>query len=169
MHNRKARRASAANTGGWGEWVKGSLPPIDPQKIKEVAASTGYSEETVENHFIDIRLNDRVWVNAIYQVNIRTADVADGWPEMIHLSIKRRDKRPVGHERFRDFQRIKNELVGPEHEGVEVYPAESRLADSANQYHIWVLKDGTTRFPFGFNSGRLVIGHSGGGAVQKPF
>ena len=28
---------------------------------------------------------------------------------------------------------IKNLIVGPEHEGFEIYPAESRLVDTANQ------------------------------------
>jgi len=29
-------------------------------------------------------------------------------------------------------------IVGEEHEAFEVYPAESRLVDTANQYHLWV-------------------------------
>ena len=52
---------------------------------------------------------------------------------------------------WRDFQRIKNELIGEEYEGVELYPAESRRVDTANQYHIWVAKNIEFRFPFGFN------------------
>jgi hypothetical protein len=34
---------------------------------------------------------------------------------------------------WRDLQRIKNQLVGPECEAVELYPAESRKVDTANQ------------------------------------
>jgi len=37
------------------------------------------------------------------------------------------------------MQEIKNQICGCEAEGVELYPAESRLVDQANQYHIWVL------------------------------
>jgi hypothetical protein len=69
---------------------------------------------------------------------------------MKHLSICRTDKQAV-HD-WRAFQRIKNELAGPEWEAVEIYPAESRLVDMANQYHLWC-------FPFaiGFGfSGRAV-------------
>lgn len=85
---------------------------------------------------------------------------------MVHLSIKRRDKQPCRD--WRDFQRIKNELVGPEAEGVEIYPAESRLVDLAAQFHLWVFTTG--KLPFGFDEGRLVSdADTGDGAVQRPF
>jgi hypothetical protein len=69
-------------------------------------------------------------------------------PELIHLSIKRKD----GHQArsWIDLQFIKNCLVGPETEGVELFPAESRKVDFANQYHLWVIKDTKYRFPLGF-------------------
>jgi hypothetical protein len=35
---------------------------------------------------------------------------------------------------WRELQRIKNEIVGDEIEAVELYPAESRLLDTANWY-----------------------------------
>jgi hypothetical protein len=84
---------------------------------------------------------------------------------MVHLSIKRRDKLPI-HD-WRDIQRIKNELVGPEIEGMELYPAESRLVDTANQYHIWCFPNAT--FPFGFHEGRLVTEAESDGSKQRPF
>lgn len=84
---------------------------------------------------------------------------------MIHLSIKRLDREPI-HD-WRKLQQIKNELVGPEHEAVELYPAESRLVDSANQYHLWVMKDPRWRFPFGYIE-RLVMDNPGGNAKQRP-
>ena len=58
----------------------------------------------------------------------------------MHLSIKRHDKAAV-HD-WRHLQRIKNELVGPEREAIELYPRESRLMDSANSYHLYVLPEG---------------------------
>ena len=75
-----------------------------------------------------------VFVNSRYQV-IRTA-LADG---MIYLSIKRHDQAAI--RAWRDLQRIKNELVGPECEGMEIFPAESRKLDGANQFHLWVSAD----------------------------
>ena len=75
------------------------------------------------------RLNsDTVFLNNLYQVNIHD----DGSP-MLHVSIKRRDKEAC-HD-WRHFQQIKNELIGPTHEAVEIYPSEERLVDGANQYH----------------------------------
>jgi hypothetical protein len=64
----------------------------------------------------------------------------------VHLSIKAHDKRVV-HD-WRDMQRIKNEIVGPESEGLELYPGESRLMDESNQYHLFCVYPGI-RLPFG--------------------
>lgn len=113
------------------------------------------------------RLTEELWKNSRYQVAVnRQAVVPDGWPAMVHLSIKRVDRAPI-HD-WRDLQRIKNELVGPEHEAVELYPAEERLVDSANQYHLWVLADRERRFPFGFVE-RFVTERTVGKAMQRPF
>lgn len=110
------------------------------------------------------------FLNRDYQVAIFDARQAPGWPEMWHLSIKRRDRQPLEVDpqgRWRILQRIKNTLVGEQNEGVELYPAEARLVDTANQYHLWVLKDPTMRFPFGFSE-RLVTRQGSHGAVQRP-
>lgn len=89
------------------------------------------------------------WVNEIYSVALYRNDAPPpGWPPMIHLSIKRNDREPI-HD-WRELQGIKNALVGPEHEGVELYPAEGRKVDTANQYHLWVLANSADCFPFGF-------------------
>lgn len=78
---------------------------------------------------------------------------------MVHLSIKRFDRAPI-HD-WRVMQEIKNKILGPEHEAVELYPAESRLTDTANQYHLWCFKDAAARFPFGYFDGRNVNGNDG--------
>lgn len=113
-----------------------------------------------------------IYLNDIYQVMVRrNVHVGEGFPEMDWLSIKRIDKQPIGLEHFRDFQQIKNMLCGPENEGVELYPAESRLVDAANQYHLYVLRNKNIRFPFGFTD-RLVGDEEAAaqvGAVQRPF
>lgn len=92
---------------------------------------------------------DECYINNRYQVFVYRNIVHENWPAMIWLSIKRIDKEAI-HD-WRDMQRIKNEIIGEENEGVEMFPAESRLVDTANQYHIWVLEDKKLRFPFGFN------------------
>ena len=45
---------------------------------------------------------------------------------------------------------MKNVLVGAECDAMQIYPAESRLVNSANQYHLIVLPEDTS-LPFGFN------------------
>jgi hypothetical protein len=107
---------------------------------------------------------EQVFLNDTYQVNMQAVDGG----VYIHLSIKRRDRATV-HD-WRDMQAIKNMLVGPEHEAIELYPAESRLVDTANQYHLWALKTTTRRFPVGFDE-RLVMDydeHREDGSVQRP-
>jgi hypothetical protein len=93
--------------------------------------------------------------------------VSERDPIFKHLSIKRLDQRIV-HD-WRDLQRIKNEIVGPEYEAVELFPAESRKVDTANQYHLWVINQKGMRFPFGFQEPMVVddYGVSTIGAVQR--
>jgi hypothetical protein len=74
--------------------------------------------------------------NNRYHVILRKhLNPVDGMPDIIHLSI-RDNERSARHD-WRDLQRIKNEVVGPEVEMVEVYPRESHLVDLSNQYHLW--------------------------------
>lgn len=89
---------------------------------------------------------------------------------LVWLSLHRNDRKPIRD--WRHMQRIKNELVGPECEGVEMYPAESRLVDTSNEYHLWCFDDPTFRFPFGYEE-REVMDHDDPevvtcGAVQRP-
>jgi hypothetical protein len=114
-------------------------------------------DERTALHLVEFNTQQTVFLSDKYQVNIRESRQASDldWPPMLHLSIKRRDKEPI-HD-WREMQEIKNALCGKEAEGVELYPAESRLTDTANQYHMWVLK-GQIKFPFGFFDGRNVTG-----------
>ena len=150
----------------WQPLVPGSLgEPPSKEKVIEMHKAQGLplDDESVASSMEvmkDICENDEIWVNDIYQVNVlRRKDIT-------HLSIKRRDKSVC--KDWRHFQLIKNQLVGEENEAVELYPAESRLVDTANQYHLWVINDPGYRFPFGFNDGRRIAKESAGGAVQRP-
>ena len=135
------------------------------EAILEVAKRAGKTEAEMQQA-VKTAMDAACYVNSRYQVMVRHFTHAD-MPPLVWLSIKRLDMAPVGDERFRDFQRIKNELVGAECEGIELYPAESRLADSANQYHLWCFSD-QTRFPFGFND-RFVVKEETPGTRQKAF
>jgi hypothetical protein len=63
---------------------------------------------------------------------------------------------------------IKNEIAGPEVEAFEIYPRESRLMDTANQYYLWVLPPGQT-IPAGYFGGRATTEEAEGiGSVNRP-
>lgn len=90
----------------------------------------------------------KIYRNAIYQVVERVVEREDYPAPLVHLSIKRVDRREIrdwGH-----FQRIKNELVGEEYEAVELYPREARRVEG-NQYHLWCFLSREFRWPFGFD------------------
>ncbi len=84
----------------------------------------------------------QTYENDSYSVQVRYH------PPFVHLDIQRRDGGDC--KNWRELQQIKNEIIGPEHEAVELFPAESRLVDTANQYHLWVHVSADYRFPFGF-------------------
>jgi hypothetical protein len=136
---------------------------IDPLAIKR---KLGCTMEQAHQQATTLRKSRKVFVNDIYTVFVRDVD----WPgvgPMKHLSIKRNDKEPI-HD-WRHLQQIKNMLVGPECEGVEIYPAESRLIDEANQYHLWVFTDPEIKIPIGPRN-RIVAGQDTvSGAKQRPF
>ncbi|HEY1292885.1 MAG TPA: hypothetical protein VGJ60_07400 [Chloroflexota bacterium] len=166
----------------WTPFVRGTRPRQTLVEriefIEKVARDFGVSVEQARTMMDDIDANEDVWVNSRYQVNVRRTPppnetTGPGWPDMIHLSIKRHDRAPIGPERYRDFMLIRDELVGPKHEAVELYPRRSREVDSSNQYHLWVLADDSINFPFGFRDGRhvrdLPNGVGSAGARQNPF
>ena len=131
--------------------------PTEAQ-IASVAKGSGFTLDQVREQFARSEAEDTLFVNSRYQVSVRDTG------EMRHLSIKRIDQAPV-HD-WRDLQRIKDELVGPECEGIEIYPAQSRLVDTATQYHLWCVRDPAYRFPFGFTE-RLVSDDSGSHAQRR--
>jgi hypothetical protein len=125
----------------WTPFVeRAHLPPSDKQ-IKALVQA-GKTQAEAEMLFA-AQINDRLYANSRYQVLVR--DIGEGW---VHLSIKRIDQLAI-HD-WRDLQRIKDELVGPDCEAIELYPASSRVVDQANQYHLWAVRDASYRFPVGF-------------------
>lgn len=110
---------------------------------------------------------EEFWANGHYLVFLRRMKSEDpDAPDAVHLSL-RTVENDTRHD-WRDLQRIKNELVGPHWEAVELYPDVDRLVDSANQYHLWCFP---FRLPFGFDS-KLVMPHGvveRTGGSQRPF
>lgn len=166
--SRNARRDATASGAAWGPWTRGAAPAHSIGQAAVIAARLGVPVGDVMAEY-ERAMRDVFWLNRVYQVAVRDHDPGEEWPAMVHLSIKRLDRQRPGQERFRDFQRIKNELVGPECEALELYPAESRLVDSADQFHLFAVKEPGVRFPFGFSS-RLVTDLDGvGGITQSAF
>lgn len=99
---------------------------------------------------------DEVWVNDAYECQVRYLEQWVGRKGALHLSIKLKSRDTI-HD-WRHMQSIKNEVAGPEREGFELYPRESRLVDTSNQYHIWVLPEDMD-LPLGFNE--RVVGERG--------
>lgn len=95
---------------------------------------------------------DLLYGNGWWTVHVTIVEPDAGLDGLLHLSIH--DKPRSTRHDWREMQRIKNEVAGEEREAVELYPAESRLVDTANEYHLWVLGVGE-RWPFGFTE-RLV-------------
>jgi hypothetical protein len=108
----------------------------------------------------------KCFVNNRYLVLVRRMPDVEPFGMIVHLSIRRNDRGACRD--WRDFQRIKNELVGAETEAVEIFPAESRLVDAANQFHLWCFPK--YKLPFGFQI-RDVRGadETMFGASQRPF
>lgn len=89
----------------------------------------------------------KLWRSRLFEVNATPLNFEEGFAGFVHLSIKRLDRSPI-HD-WRILQRLKNDTVGPDREAIEIYPAEDRLVDEANQFHLWVLPEGL-RVPVGF-------------------
>jgi len=137
------------------------------EQIKEFMTIYNVSRKAAKGIYTAM-LHDDVYLNDTYQVNItwKTKHHAFGDADIVHLSIKRIDKAPI-HD-WRDLQEIKNELVGPEREAIELYPAEQRRVDTANQYHLWVMPEGEF-VACGWRA-RLVMdtGEAKDNSVQRP-
>jgi hypothetical protein len=135
--------------------------PSRAKFIKNSISNYGCTKKQAISAYRKIK-QDKVYRNDVYQVNLHEETCPIG--PVTHLSIKRIDREPVTD--WRDKQEIKNQLCGPEREGIEIYPAESRLVDGANQYHLWVLPEGN-HIPIGFFDGRAVSNGTDGGEKQR--
>lgn len=67
----------------------------------------------------------------------RCADPLQGW---VVLSIRRNDR--AAECDWRIFMRIKNDLVGPDREAIQLFPGMRRVVDTANQYFLFVAPAG---------------------------
>lgn len=141
-----------------------------PEQIVRELQAAGYSPETVAKTVAWIFAGE-VYLDETntYQVDKREAQ--HNFAEdirMWHLSIKRVDREPI-HD-WRVLQDIKNAMLGEQCEAVELYPAESRLVDTANQYHLFGFDQPwpDLGFPFGFTERMVVDDPNFPRAKQRP-
>ena len=95
-----------------------------------------------------------LWSNEKFMIQVYKGSDAD---EMIHidqlkgkctwLSIRTQDRNT--NISWAELQDIKNTLCGKECDALQMYPKESRLVDSSNQYHLIVLPEDIP-LPFGW-------------------
>jgi hypothetical protein len=100
--------------------------------------------------------NADIRINGEYKV--RLDPLREGmYGHGVHLSIERVDGSTIRD--WRDLQRIKNELAGPEWTAVEIFPRESELVDTSNQFHLWAFERLHEALPFMFQE-RFLCGES---------
>lgn len=136
---------------------------LDTAKKQIESAGFKYNRKNVKKVLNEER-QSRLFKNDTYTVLLREGKLADDnfhveeWRgKCAYISIRRNDREPK--DNWRDFQEIKNQLGFSEREAVQIYPAESRLVDTANQYHLWVLPENVV-LPIGFVGQRVVSGVS---------
>ncbi len=94
----------------------------------------------------DARQPFTIYQNGEYFVGVAQVDTGHAYFGVVtYLLCLRRDGEP-SHS-WLDFQQIKNTLAGEDEIALEVYPPQSRLLDTVNAYHLWVLPGRGRDFP----------------------
>lgn len=130
----------------WQPLEEGVVPPTSQELVELAAREMGITTDEARQRIDAYNEGTSYWINNLYQVQLRPFE-AHGM-KWVHLNIRRRDGKAIMRD-WRHFQWIKNQLVGPECEAIELYPAESRMVDSNNKYHLWCAIDPAFRFPLG--------------------
>lgn len=95
--------------------------------IKEAGVSRREAVEQVRATVRDLE-QDALFKSSLYQVMVRERDG-------LHVTVKRLDREPI-FERD-DLIEIGRQFMPTDAIAVELYPAESRIVDTANQYHLF--------------------------------
>lgn len=143
--------------------------PIHPSKIIDFYLSIGGTRAQAKEQIARLQRVE-YWGNEIYSATVdRLAPQGfDDRMRCVHISFHRRDRAPCLD--WRHAQQIKSDIVGPEIEAFQLHPAESRVVDTANEFHIWCLMkaDGAPiGIPIGFPVGVRCDDPKFDGAVQR--
>jgi len=123
------------------------------QQFKEAGVDSTYDQL---KKMFEVEAEAEVYANDTYTVTKADAaqaqmvhvDADTGWPAMWYLSVKRNDQEVIWD--WRELQEIKNLICGEDNEGMQLFPAEERVVDTANQYHLFVIKQAKLFIPLGF-------------------
>jgi hypothetical protein len=109
-----------------------------------------------------------VWENRWYECSVRRypAGFPIGDSPYLVLGITHVSQQAI-HD-WRDMMRIKNDIAGEEWEGLELYPAESRLVDPSNRFYLWCVPKGVIGWGLNAQS-RRVLTMRQSIAPQRPF
>jgi hypothetical protein len=120
---------------------------LNHAQLANIAAVTGENYADVLKVAQTEYETAEVWNNHFFRAVVRRYPVEAG-VAVVHLSVIH---NKLGSKIFwDDLQRVKNELVGPECEAVELFPAESRKVDVGDMRHLWCTTDTSYRYPLGF-------------------
>jgi len=122
IHNRATRRILSKLGRQWGEWDEIDISEDHPDKLEGV---------------------QRAWSNDRYAVQYLKRNGFEV------LMVRRHDGG--SDYPWRDLQRIKDEVMGPDREAVQVFPKKSEIVDSANMAHIWLIHE-DSRLPYTFKN-----------------
>ena len=127
------------------------------QQRVQVATMIKAQHPDITDGQIDDLMNDETWGNDRYTVTVHFLDGdRDGFVEItIH------NHRRTTHIPWRHLQQIKNEVLGADREAVQLFPAEDRLVDTANEYWLYAYPVGKApmrnrRTKVGMDHGRNV-------------
>jgi hypothetical protein len=103
------------------------------------------------------------WENSQYYGIVRREG------RMVVLSISAIDE--TSRHDWREFQQLKNMLIGEEWEAVEIYPAESELKDPSNRFYLFCFRKGTVlaKLGAGLPAGRQVFTSEQAFVPQRAF
>ena len=127
--------------------------PIDRESVKELykktkktAKENGIKPPTMGSLERMLKEDNEmpIYSNGIYEVHVHDENKDNKFEKPVHLSIKNYERTtdvPWQHKQW-----IKNDIMGEEFEAVELFPAESRVVNTANQYHLWCFPKGIMMF-----------------------
>lgn len=144
--------------------------PLEPTSIR-----LGSSEADEMIRELETKLGGSIPIPEVY-ANHRYTVHREEWDKSLHgfgdfsivwLSIKANDGSC--YRDWRDYQRIKNQLAGPDWEGIEIYPNEQRLIDTCNQFHIWCIPPEAGLIPVGWYRRAVCEENTTTFGTQRPF